>query len=228
MSNKIVKPSGVESRALSGLELRATKSGDKYILSGYAATYGVPSADLGGFREVIAPGAFSDSLKSGADVKATLNHDPNMLLGRVKNGTLKLEDDERGLAFTCQLNADSQLHRDIFLSVKRGDISECSFAFTVVAPNGDKWESGAAKSDTGTPLALRTLLKVSLIDVSTVTYPAYPGATKVDARSAAHYVLAGGDWRQAMRAKLSTMHGDWARESKAHEIRLQVIADQKR
>jgi phage head maturation protease len=64
---------------------------------GYAAVYDVPSEDLGGYRERIAPGAFADVL--GSDVRALLNHDPNEVLGRTKSGTLRLFDEQRGLRF---------------------------------------------------------------------------------------------------------------------------------
>jgi hypothetical protein len=168
-----------EFRSLSA-ELRAESQGDEMALVGYAALFNSESKDLGGYKERIVPGAFTRSLREGTDVKALINHSPNQLLGRVKNGTLKLEQDSRGLKFRCLLNANSQAHRDLYASIKRGDMDECSFAFSV-APGGDDFTD--ATDERGKKYLLRTLKDVSLSDISCVTYPAY-STTSVDARSA--------------------------------------------
>jgi HK97 family phage prohead protease len=160
-------------------ELRAEGSADEMALVGFASRYNVESHDLGGFREVVAPSAFVRSLKENADVKATFNHNPDKILGRSTSGTLTLTQNEKGLQWRCALDSTSQLHRDIYASVKRGDISECSFAFCV-DKEGQKWEE--RKDAAGENYLLRTLLDVDLMDVSAVVFPAYP-ATNVDARS---------------------------------------------
>lgn len=163
---------GIERRSLSA-SLRAAND-SKFELHGLAARYGVPSADLGGFTEVVAPGAFKRSLKSGTDVYALVNHSADQVLGRLKNNTLTLSDAPEGLRFTVKLDPANSAHRSLFQSVKRQDIADCSFAFTVPA-GGDKWEQRGYKKQ-------RTLLDVVLRDVSVCTYPAYPGATSVEAR----------------------------------------------
>jgi hypothetical protein len=170
----------IERRTL-GTELRAEKSGeDLYQIRGYAATFNSPSKDLGGFREVVAKGAFKRALKEKQDVKALFNHSADRVLGRVGNGTLELAEDERGLSFRCQLNPAVTWHRDLWQSVQRGDISECSFAFK--APeSGQKW--GTMKDERGVTCAMRTLTDVDLFDVSAVTYPAY-NTTSLEAREA--------------------------------------------
>lgn len=158
-------------------ELRAEGQGDEMSLVGYAALFNTLSRNLGGFVEKIAPGAFSRSLKANADVKVTFNHDPNQVLGRTKSGTATVEQDERGLKFRCQLDPTNTMHRNVYASVKRGDIDECSFAFK--APkDGQTWAEEDGNEDF---FAVRTLTDVDLIDVSAVTYPAYYG-TNVDAR----------------------------------------------
>lgn len=159
------------------VELRDMSQGDEMAVGGYAALFNHKSQDLGGFKESIAPGAFTRSLKNNVDVKALFNHDPNMILGRVKNGTLSLAQDERGLKWRAVLDPTNTQHKDIHSSIKRGDIDECSFAF-MVPPDGDQWTETNGNEDY---FADRMLKDVDLLDVSAVTYPAYLG-TNVSAR----------------------------------------------
>lgn len=159
----------IETRHIGTCELRAD-AGDQFAITGIAARYNKPTNIGGMFIEKIAPGAFSRSLRNKADVVCTFNHDLSAVLGRTKSGTLTLQDSPEGLKFRCQLDRDSQSHRDLYAAVKRGDLDSCSFAF-LVPPNGDTWDGNK-----------RTLTDVDLKDVSVVTTPAYPG-TSVDARS---------------------------------------------
>jgi HK97 family phage prohead protease len=212
MSNKI------ERRTINGAaELRADDSqGDEMALVGYACIFGNLSKDLGGFRETIAPGAFTRTLKEGADVKALVNHDPNQVLGRLKNGTLKLEQDARGLKFRVQLNPDSQAHRDLYASIKRGDLDECSYAFMVNAPDGDTWDE--AVDENGKRFQRRTLRDLNLIDISAVCYPA-GNETSVAARSTdAAWVAEKKQW-------LANVLADAERKSKAHDILMSIMKD---
>jgi uncharacterized protein len=117
-------------RILGTHELRASKSGDKMTVSGYAATYGTLSKDLGGFRERIAPGAFKRILATNPDVVMLFNHDVNSVLGRTTAGTLRLREDSRGLAFECDLPG-TVAGRDVWESVQRGDLNGCSFALKI-------------------------------------------------------------------------------------------------
>ena len=100
---------------------------DDMVLEGYAAVFN-SETDLGHFREVIKPGAFDDVMTN--DVRALINHDPNLILGRTENGTLELSTDERGLKYRVKLG-NQQYAKDFYESVKRGDISQSSFAFTI-------------------------------------------------------------------------------------------------
>lgn len=166
-------------REIRSFELRAAED---FVLEGTAISYDCLSQDLGGFRERIMPGAFARSLKSGADVKALFNHDRNYLLGRTKSGTLQLKDSRTGLGFRCQLDRNHSVHRDIYASVKRRDLSECSFAF-IIAPGGQSLDE---VTQNGKRFMRRTVTDADLDDVSIVVSPAYnsPGATSVDARNA--------------------------------------------
>ena len=150
-----------EKRTMGTIEVRES-DGDDMTLEGYAAVYN-SETDLGHFREVIRPGAFDDVLDN--DVRALINHDPNLILGRTTNGTLELSVDERGLKYRVKLG-DQQYAKDFYESVKRGDISQSSFAFTI-----DKQSWNEERT-------VRSVDKVrQLLDVSPVTYPAYAAAT---------------------------------------------------
>jgi len=141
------------------------RAGQTPLIRGHAAVFNMLSEDLGGFREQIAPGAFADAIGTD-DVRALFNHDPNLILGRNLSGTLKMSEDARGLAIEID-PPDTQYARDLMVSLKRGDINQMSFGFSV-RPNGQNW----AKDDEGR--VVRTLTKLRLFDVSPVTYPAYP------------------------------------------------------
>lgn len=138
-------------------------------LEGYAAVF-EQRTSIADFSETIARGAFTDALRSGRDVLALVDHDPQRLLGRTKNSTLRLAEDERGLAFSIDM-PDTQLGRDMVAMAERGDLGGASFGFRV-PKGGDAWEGRN-----------RTLVKVDLIDVSAViAFAAYP-QTSVTARS---------------------------------------------
>src|SRR5690349_20178291 len=126
-----------EIRQVDSCDLRAVpeKPG---TLVGYAAVFNSQSADLGGFKEVIAPGAFTRSLSDAVtDPRALVSHDPQRILGRVSAGTLRLAQDDHGLRFEIDV-PDTTYGRDLLESVKRGDIRGASFGFRL-AKNGDSF-----------------------------------------------------------------------------------------
>ena len=130
---------------------------------GHAAVFNRLSEMLWGFREIIAPGAFKDAIAK-SDVRALLNHEPSFVLGRKKNGTLKLWEDERGLAIDID-PPETGWAGDLLVSIGRGDIDQMSFGFTVAE---DSWDTVEGETR-------RTILRVDeLFDVSPVTFPAYP------------------------------------------------------
>jgi HK97 family phage prohead protease len=168
-----------ETRFLTGqVELRAAAETEKPRVRGYAAVFNAESENLGSsshqFREIIEPGAFSDVLLD--DVRALLNHDPNFILARSKGGegTLAIGQDDRGLWYEFDA-PDTSAGRDLMESLRRGDIDQSSFSFTV-NKDGQSWEE--RQEGDGPTFIKRTISKVSrLFDVSPVTYPAYPDAT---------------------------------------------------
>lgn len=151
--------------AVEGLTIER-RDGAASLIKGHAAVFNMLSQDLGGFREQVAPGAFTQAIKED-DVRALFNHDPNFILGRNMSGTLRLSEDSRGLAIEIDA-PDTQTIRDLVLApIERGDVNQMSFAFNV-RPNGQDW----AKDEEGR--VVRTLKSVRLSDVSPVVYPAYP------------------------------------------------------
>ena len=145
------------------IELREGE-GKPPIIEGYAANYNEPSEDMG-FIEYIAPGAFASAIGRD-DVRALFNHDANYVLGRNRSGTLQLTDDDKGLGISVT-PPQTQWADDLVTSMRRGDINQMSFAFSVI---DEEWS-------TENDYPKRTLKDVKLYDVSVVTYPAYPSTT---------------------------------------------------
>lgn len=158
------------------LECRDAQEDSPRIISGYAAVFN-QVAQIGRwyrYKEQIASGAF-DGCNYDKCV-ACFNHNTDNILARFSSGTLKLSVDEVGLRFEFEV-PNTTVGNDMYELVKRGDISQCSFAF-VVAEESWKYDEQNDEND------LRTIEKIAeLWDVSLVTYPAYEG-TSVDARSA--------------------------------------------
>lgn len=172
-----------ERRSVRGaIEFR--EDGDAAAISGYAAVFDKETVIGGGswgFREVIAPTAFDEAIERD-DVRALFNHNPDILLGRTKSGTLRLDVDKKGLKYDVDL-PDTAAAKDVRTLIKRGDVSGSSFAFRV---DEDEWDESDAKKG---KLPLRRILRAELFDVSPVTYPAYP-QTSVSARSKAQAAVA--------------------------------------
>jgi HK97 family phage prohead protease len=147
-------------------------STDSKTLTGYAAVFNSPSQDMGGWYEIIAPGAFTQSLQARFDVCCLRDHDSAILLGRNTSGTLRLLQDDIGLKFSCALPDTSQA-RDLAVLVQRGDIAKCSFGFVCTK---DDWDEDASGN------LVRTVRSAILFDVSAVWEPAYSG-TSVSLRS---------------------------------------------
>lgn len=159
-----------ERRAFTVGELRMVRAeGQAARIEGHASVFN-QVADIGWFREQVAPGAFAATLKD--DVRALINHDANYVLGRTTAGTLRLSEDSKGLAISID-PPDTQAARDLMISMERGDINQMSIGFQAVKETWDE-------TDPNSPL--RTLLQVRLFDVSPVTFPAFTG-TDVAVRS---------------------------------------------
>ena len=146
--------SDVEIRDDEGLKIR-----------GHAAVFNRQSDDLGGFVEVIEPGFFRKAIKR-SNTAALWNHNSDIILGRKSAKTLVLEEDDNGLSYTITPPSWAGGYLE---TIKRGDVTQSSFAFTV-SEKGEKWDEEDG-------VRIRTLLSGGcdeLYDVSPVTYPAYP------------------------------------------------------
>lgn len=151
---------------LEDVEWRASGSGSgDMTVRGHAAVFDRLSLDLGGFRERMAPGAFTKALDANPDVHALWDHDTKLVLARTKNKTLELREDPIGLHFWAKV-ADTSYAKDLRLLMERGDVDQASFAFTVAR---DEWEIDANDNVT------RTILEVDqLYDVTVTAQGAYP------------------------------------------------------
>ena len=186
------------------LEVRSDENG-KTVIRGVAALYNSESRDLGGFTEVLLPGAFDRAMADpNLDVFAKLDHD--RVLGRSISGTLELSLTERGLEYVIH---PKKSDADVVEALERGDLRGSSFAFRI-AKGGDKWEQ---RSD---GVTVRTISDIEFLgDVSVVHTPAYPEtdnkvflssrtleAAKAEFESREHPVLADAEEVEAEDAEL--------------------------
>jgi len=158
--------------ATNNIEIREDNDGNRMI-SGYAVKWEKKSQVLGmffKFREQIKKGAFLDTLNND-DQRFLWSHDMSKVLGRTKNNTLRLREDETGLQFELDLPRTS-LGNDTYESISRGDVDGVSFGFRV---EDDEVE------EPDDDLPIRTIKKAKLLEISAVAFPAYPDS-EVSAR----------------------------------------------
>jgi HK97 family phage prohead protease len=161
------------------LEIRAEQDGKIKRISGYGIVYNRETQLYDDLYEVIRPGAASEFLSTNPDVKCCLNHNPERIFGRTKSGTVKLEENSKGVKYTAK-PPDAQWARDAIASIERGDIDGSSFTFAVL-PQDEK----VTKRSDGT--YLREIFKLSRIgEMGPVTDPAYLDTT-AEARAKEEY-----------------------------------------
>ena len=147
-----------------------------------------------GATESVAPGAFSETL--GNDIRALVNHDDTLVLGRNKAGTLELREDSHGLWGKISINPNDVDAMNLYERVKRGDVDQCSFGFWIEDEETEFSDDGSIHW---------TIRKVNLFEVSVCTFPAYE-ATEVSARKADFAEILkrkAETWRAEMLAKLN-------------------------
>ncbi|MGI5954278.1 HK97 family phage prohead protease [Dysosmobacter sp.] len=145
--------------------------GDDLYIEGYFAVFNSTYEICPGIVEIIAPGAFADTL--GEDIRALTNHDTTLVLGRNKAGTLTLKEDTHGLWGSIRINSSDSDAVNTHSRVARGDVDQCSFGFYIEKEDREVLPDGTVRY---------TILKVRLLEVSVVTFPAYE-ETSVSART---------------------------------------------
>lgn len=168
------------------MEIREGRAGEPTMLSGYAAVFGVETiiqAPGTRWRERISSRAF-DGVLERADVIAAVNHDPKLVLGRNRTGTLKLSVDAIGLRYDVKL-PNTSVGRDTIENVRNGNYPGSSFKFLTDA-EGLRLEKPRSADE----LPLIVIERFTdLIDVGPVTFPAYE-TTSVSVRDALSTLLA--------------------------------------
>lgn len=154
----------------SDLQTRAEDS--KMVIEGYFVVFGQETELWPGAYEEISASAFDETL--GNDIRALVNHDTTLVLGRNKAGTLELKVDSHGLWGRVEINPDDTDAVNVYHRVRRGDVDQCSFGFRILEEVTDWREDGTVKW---------TITKADLHEVSVCTFPAYE-QTGVQARKA--------------------------------------------
>lgn len=165
-------------------QFQTRADGDDLYIEGYFAVFDSPYELWEGAEEIVKPGAFADTLSG--DIRCLIDHDTRLVLGRTTVGTLTLREDARGLWGQVKINRDDVDAMNLYARVQRGDVDQCSFGFNI-----DK-ESFV---DLGGRKCRWEIEKVTLFEVSVVTFPAYE-ETAVKARHA--------DLAEIQRRKLET------------------------
>lgn len=174
MTKKTMTPV-TEKRELpqSTIEIREAEDGQRSI-TGYAVKWEMKSHTMGffsRFKEQFKKGAFTESLNK-EDQRALWSHDTSKVLGRTKNGTLRLYEDDIGLRFELDL-PNTTLGNDAYETIKRGDVDGVSFGFRM---RKQEWDEADPDN------IIRTISQADLFEISPVGFPAYPDS-QVSARS---------------------------------------------
>ena len=154
-------------------QYQATEEDGKKYIEGYFVVFGDRYEMWEGASESIDPGAFEGQLTG--DVRALIDHESRLVLGRTTAGTLELRVDNYGLWGRIEINENDTDAMNLYSRVQRGDVSQCSFGFEIL---DEKFEM-----DESTGHVHWTILRVKLWEVSVVTFPAYE-KTAVKARKA--------------------------------------------
>lgn len=175
-------------------EFTTREDGGEKTIEGYFAVFN-SNYEIGlGMSESIAPGAFDGVLAD--DVRALVNHDSTLVLGRTKAGTLSLRQDDRGLYGSVRINPNDSAAVDLYERVKRGDVDGCSFGFDIGEEETEFLENGDVHW---------TITRIAkLYEVSACTFPAYT-ETDISARASDREEIEKREieaWRETMKQKL--------------------------
>lgn len=169
------------------------EDGEGLFIEGYFSVFNSNYELWPGATESVAPGAFSGTL--GDDIRALIDHESRLVLGRNKAGTLELREDSHGLWGRVRINPNDTDAMNLYERVKRGDVDQCSFGFDIIEEETEFLDDGSMHW---------TIEKVKLYEVSVVTFPAYE-ATGVSARKAEYEEIQrrrAESWKAEQRKKL--------------------------
>lgn len=155
---------------LSELKTRAEPSDNEKVIEGYFIVFNRETELWPGAFEEIAPVALDKTLSN--DIRALINHDTTLVLGRNKAGTLELKKDDRGIWGSIKINSNDTDAVSLYERVKRGDVDQCSFGFNILGEETEWRDDGTVKW---------TITDIDLHEVSVCTFPAYE-ETGVQAR----------------------------------------------
>lgn len=158
-----------QTRSLSGLQTREAEN-DQMIIGGYFVVFNSWTELWDGYYEQVSPKAFENI--DLTDIRALINHNDGLVLGRTKSNTLTLRVDDKGLYGEIKVNPNDQDAVNLYERVKRGDVDQCSFGFQITEEEWEDTADGYRSTITG----------INLFEVSVVTFPAYED-TLVTARS---------------------------------------------
>lgn len=181
-------------------EFQTREDGDVPVIEGYFAVFNSTYKITPTMSESIAPGAFTSSM--GNDVRALVNHNTDLVLGRTRAHTLELRQDDHGLYGIVRINPNDTDAMNLYERVKRGDVSECSFGFEIIQERTDISDDGSVHW---------TIEDLRLHEVSACTFPAYE-ATNISARERDYNEIIRkqaeirqretDEWRESMKARL--------------------------
>lgn len=154
-----------------GTKFETREDGENLSIEGYFAVFDSVYEIGPGMSESIAPGAFSKTLSG--DIRALINHDTTLVLGRTKANTLELREDNHGLWGHIDVNPNDTDAMNLYERVKRGDVDQCSFGFDILSEETDFRDDGSVHW---------TIKEVELYEVSPCTFPAYE-ETNISARA---------------------------------------------
>lgn len=177
-------------------EFKTRKDGEELSIEGYFAVFNSVYEIAPGMSESIAPGAFDETLSG--DIRALINHDTTLVLGRTKANTLELRVDSHGLWGRIDINPNDTDAMNLYSRVQRGDVNQCSFGFDILSEETDFREDGSVHW---------TIEKVELYEVSPCTFPAYK-ETNISARQAQRDDLINRK-RQAWKEKMKERAKKW-------------------
>jgi len=155
------------------LTMRAAGDAQKPIIEGEAAVFGVETVFARWWREKIVAGAFTRVLSEKPDVIGSWNHNWDYVLGRTTASTLRLEQTDKALRYAIDVNPADPQAMSVYEKVKRGDVTQSSFAFTV---RQQVWTEPADDSEEELPL--REITEIGkLYDVGPVPFAQFPEAS---------------------------------------------------